>query len=224
MRILIIEDNRDIAENIGDYFETRGHVSDFAMDGITGLHLALTGEYDVIVLDLMLPGMDGLTLCTKLRQEGGKTTPVLMLTARDTLDDKLAGFHTGADDYLVKPFALEELAARVQALTRRLSRSEGSLLQVGNLTLDTATLKVHRQGQNIELNNTCLTLLKILLHASPQVVTRNELERALWGDTPPGSDALRTHMYTLRNKIDKPFASPLIHTLHGIGFRMEEAS
>lgn len=224
LRILIIEDNRDIAENIGDYFEARGHLTDFAMDGISGFHLALTGEYDVIVLDLMLPGMDGLTLCGKLRNEGRKTTPVIMLTARDTLDDKLAGFGIGADDYLVKPFALEELAARVQALSRRKGKSESPLLQVGDLTLDTATLKVHRQDREIELNNTCLSILTILLKASPNVVTRKELEHALWGDTPPGSDALRTHMYTLRRKIDKPFKNPILHTLHGIGYRVEEES
>ncbi|VFQ43595.1 response regulator transcription factor [Desulfoluna butyratoxydans] len=224
LRILIIEDNRDIAENIGDYFDARGHLTDFAMDGITGLHLALTEAYDVIILDLMLPGMDGLTLCAKLRQEGGKATPVLMLTARDTLDDKLAGFDTGADDYLVKPFALEELAARVMALSRRSSKPAAALLRVGDLTLNTATLKVHRKGREIELNHTCLTILKRLMEASPHVVTRRELEHALWGDTPPGSDALRSHLYTLRTKIDKPFNDPLLHTLHGIGYRVEATS
>ena len=224
LRILIIEDHQDIAENIGDYFEALGHLSDFAMDGISGLHLALTGEHDVIILDLMLPGMDGLTLCGKLRNEGRKTTPVIMLTARDTLDDKLKGFHTGADDYLVKPFALKELVARVLALSRRKEEPGISLLQAGDLTLNTATLKVHRQGRGIELNNTCLSILTILLKTSPNVVTRKELEYALWGDTPPGSDALRTHIYTLRNKIDKPFETPLLHTLHGIGYKVEEVS
>lgn len=223
LRLLIIEDNRDIAENIGDYYEARGHLTDYAMDGISGFYLALTGAYDVIILDLMLPGMDGLTLCGKLREKVGRATPVLMLTARDTLNDKLAGFKIGADDYLVKPFALEELAARVHALSRRTGKPDAPVLQVGDLTMNTTTFKVHREGREIELNNTCLTILRRLLEASPNVVTRRELEHTLWGDTPPGSDALRSHMYTLRNKIDKPFAVPLLRTLHGIGYRVAVA-
>ncbi len=126
LRILIVEDSIDIAENISDYLELQGHVTDFAMDGIGGLHLALTQDYDVIILDIMLPGMDGLTFCLKLREEGQKATPVLMLTARDTLSDKLEGFDAGADDYLVKPFELEELVARMQALVRRSDHGEKS--------------------------------------------------------------------------------------------------
>ena len=123
LRILIVEDNVDIAENIADYLEVQGHVLDFAMDGIGGLHLALTQDYDIIVLDIMLPGMDGLTFCRKLREQGGKQTPILMLTARDTLSDKLEGFEAGADDYLVKPFELQELEARLGALVRRAGQS-----------------------------------------------------------------------------------------------------
>lgn len=145
-----------------------------------------------------------------------------MLTARDTLEDKLTGFETGADDYLVKPFDMEELAARILALSRRSSQAEAPLLSVGDLTFDTATLKVHRQGVDLHLNNTCLTLLRHLMEAAPNVVSRRELERSLWGDTPPGSDALKSHMYTLRRNVDKPFDKALIHTLHGIGYRMEE--
>lgn len=222
LRLLIIEDNQDIAENIGDYMAVRGHTMDYAMDGISGLHLALTEPYDVIILDLMLPGMDGLTLCGKLRGEGGKTTPVLMLTARDTLDDKLEGFEMGADDYLVKPFALEELNARVLALVRRSQSKPTQVLRVGDLTLDTATLKVQKGHQEIDLNNTCFQILKILMESSPSVVSKKAMEHALWGDTPPGSDALRSHFYTLRQKIDKPFNTALLQTLHGIGYRIEE--
>jgi DNA-binding response OmpR family regulator len=221
LRILIIEDKQDIAENIADFFEARGEVTDFALDGISGLHLALTEQYAIIILDLKLPGMDGLTLCRKLRREAKKKTPVLMLPARDTLEDKLAGFATGADDYLIKPFALEELGARVTALTRRQENTRPTRLEIEDLCLVTDTLCVQRSGQKIELNNTCFTILKLLLEASPRVVTRKELEYSLWGDTPPGSDALRSHMYTLRNKIDKPFSFPLIHTLHGVGYKIE---
>src|SRR5215469_13244063 len=119
MRILVIEDNSDIAANIGDYLEEKGHVVDFAGDGVTGLHLAVVHDFDAIVLDLTLPGMDGLELCRKLRQEARRQTPVLMLTARDALDQKLAGFDSGADDYMVKPFALQELEARLAVLARR---------------------------------------------------------------------------------------------------------
>jgi len=221
LRILIIEDKQDIAENIADFFEAKGDITDFALDGITGLHLALTLPYDIIILDLKLPGMDGLTLCKKLRCEGEKKTPILMLTARDTLDDKLAGFASGADDYLIKPFALEELSARVTALARRPMYSTPTKHVVGDLSLDVESMSVHRSGRKIEINNTCFIILKCLLEAMPQVVTRKDLEQTLWGDNPPGSDALRSHMYTLRNRVDKPFASPLIHTIHGVGFKIE---
>jgi DNA-binding response OmpR family regulator len=143
-RILIVEDNIDIAENISDYLEIQGHVTDFAMDGISGLHLALTQDYDAIILDIMLPGMDGLTFCRKLREEGEKVTPVLILTARDTLSDKLEGFDAGADDYLVKPFELEELSARIQALVRRFDQAKKKSLRVGDLELDLGRMQVHK--------------------------------------------------------------------------------
>lgn len=139
LRVLVVEDHLDIAENIGDYLTLQGHIVDFAMDGISGMHLALTQEFDVIILDLMLPGMDGLTLCRKLREEADKQTPVLMLTARDTLDDKLTGFDSGADDYLVKPFALEELYARILALAKRRAAPSQAALAVADLKMDLGT-------------------------------------------------------------------------------------
>ena len=162
LRILVVEDHIDIAENIADYLEGRGHILDFAMDGIGGLHLALTQDYDAIVLDIMLPKMDGLTFCRKLRKEGGKQTPVLMLTARDTLDDKLEGFDAGADDYLVKPFALEELSARLGALVRR-SESTPQQICVADLEFDMGKMKVCRAGKEIKLNRVCLKILQILM-------------------------------------------------------------
>lgn len=222
IRILIVEDNPDIAENIADYLEGRGHTLDFAMDGIGGLHLAITQEYDAIVLDVMLPKMDGLTFCRKLRKEGGKQTPVLMLTARDTLDDKLEGFDAGADDYLVKPFALEELAARLSALVRR-SEVTSQQLRVADLELDMGKMKVCRSGKEIKLNRICMKIIQILMQAYPNAVKRTDLEHALWGDMPPGSDALRSHMYALRNAIDKPFDIPLIQTIHGLGYRLVDS-
>jgi DNA-binding response OmpR family regulator len=220
LRILIVEDNIDIAENIADYFELQGHVTDFALDGIGGLHLALTQEYDAIILDVMLPGMDGIAFCRKLRKEGKKATPVLMLTARDTLDDKLEGFEAGADDYLVKPFELEELSARIQALVRRSDHAEERLLRIGDLELDLGKMQVQRAGRRIELNRACLKILTMLMQASPNVVSRQEIEHALWGDMPPGSDALRSHIYTLRRAIDKPFKFALLETVHGVGYRL----
>ncbi len=220
LRILVIEDNRDIIENIADFLEAGGYTTDFAMDGIGGLHLALTNTYDVIVLDLMLPGMDGITLCGKLREEAKNNTPVLMLTARDTLDDKLTGFDAGADDYLVKPFALKELEARIKVLAGR-RRSAPEVLSAGDLSFDTGTRAIFREGKKIELNNTCTNILKVLLSAHPNIVSKGELEHALWGDEPPGSDALRSHMYTLRRKIDKPFDQPMLETVHGVGYRLK---
>lgn len=220
LRILVVEDNADISENIGDYFEARGHILDFAMEGIGGLHLALTQDYDIIVLDIMLPGMDGLTFCRKLRIEGRKLIPVLMLTARDTLEDKLEGFDAGADDYLVKPFAMEELNARIEALVRRAERIPRIHLQVADLELDIGIMKVKRAGHPISLNRVCLKILTLLMQASPNVVARKDLEHALWGDMPPGSDALRSHIYALRRAIDKPFEEPLLETVHGVGYRL----
>ncbi len=220
LRILVVEDNVDIAENIGDYLKAQGHIMDFAMDGIGGLHLAITQEYDVLILDIMLPGMDGITLCNKLREAGGKQTPVLMLTARDTLSDKLEGFKAGADDYLIKPFALQELEARIKALTKRAEIVEKPVLHVADLELDTGSMKVSRSGKPIDLNRACLKILQMFMHAYPNVVPRNEIEDTLWGDMPPGSDSLRSHIYILRRAIDKPFEQALLETVHGVGYRL----
>jgi len=223
IRLLIIEDNRSIVENMADFLESKGYILDFAMDGIGGFHLALTQDYDVIVLDLMLPGMDGITLCQKLRREADKQVPVIMLTARDTLDDKLLGFECGADDYLVKPFALKELEARIKVLAKR-RVSANKVLVVDDLRMDLGTFEVTRGDVKITLNNTCISILKLLMESAPNVVSRQDLENHLWGDMPPGSDVLRSHMYTLRKKIDKPFDHALIETVHGIGFRLKKAS
>ena len=220
LRILVVEDNADIAENIGDYLEQQGHILDFAMDGIGGLHLALTQDFDVIVLDIMLPGMDGLTFCRKLRKEAADKTPVLMLTARDTLSDKLEGFEAGADDYLVKPFALEELAARIAVLGRRKEKTASSRLRVADLEVDIGKMRVQRAGRKIEMNRACLKILIKLMQTHPNMVTRKELEHVLWGDAPPGSDALRSHIYALRGAIDKPFKTSLLETVHGVGYRL----
>lgn len=224
MRILVIEDNRDILANILDYLELKGFIVDCAQDGLSGIHLALTQPYDLIVLDIMLPGMDGYQVCQKLRQEAGINTPIIMLTARDALDDRLKGLNAGADDYLLKPFALSELVARIQAVLRRSLGAHTRELKVADLHYNLETLEVSRAGQPLKLNPIGLKLLAILMQRSPAVVRRETLEEALWGDNVPDSDSLRSHIHQLRQTIDKPFATHLLHTIHGVGFRLTDLS
>ncbi|MEO5347731.1 MAG: response regulator transcription factor [Magnetococcus sp. YQC-9] len=221
LRILFIEDHADLAANLTDYFEAKGHVVDLAMDGVTGLHLALVNPYDILVLDLMLPGMDGLTLCHKLRHEAGRTIPVIMLTARTTLNDKVSGFASGADDYLIKPFELKELEMRILALSKRASgRMARRVLQVADLEFNLNTLRAQRGGRTLDLPAISLKILELLMLRAPGVVERRDIEQAVWGDDPPDSDALRVHMHTLRSAIHAPGAPPLLHTLRGIGYRL----
>lgn len=222
MRILVIEDNQDIAANLGDYLEERGHTVDFAADGVTGLHLAVVNDFDAIVLDLNLPGMDGLEVCRKLRQDARKQTPVLMLTARDALESKLEGFDAGADDYLVKPFALQEVDARLAVLLRRGKGPQSRILNVADLEYNLDTLEVRREGRLLQLNPTALKILQSLMESSPSVVTRQELETRVWGEELPDSDSLRVHIHGLRAAVDKPFPKPLIQTRHGIGYRIAD--
>jgi len=171
----------------------------------------------------MLPGLDGLEVCRKLRHEASKDTPLLMLTARDTLEDKIAGLDAGADDYLVKPFEIAELEARIRAMLRR---SKGQMisesLRVGDLTVDTGTFEVRRNDQRLSMTPIGLKLLLALMRAAPKIVNRRELEREVWGDIVPDSDALRSHLYTLRKAIDKPFPRPLLQTVAGLGYRLAD--
>ncbi len=222
MRVLIIEDNRDLASNMFDFLEARGHVVDAAGDGITGMHLALVNQYDAIVLDLMLPGMDGITLCRKLREEGGKDTPILMITARDSLDDKIAGLEAGADDYLVKPAELREIELRLRVLLRRSGDQTVSQkkLVVEDLNLDTLTCTVRRGEKTIELPPIPYKILRVLMSRSPNVVNRNDIEHAVWGEGRPDSDSLRAHVHLLRDLIDKPFERKLLRTLRGFGYQI----
>ena len=222
MRILIIEDNRDLLANVMDYLKLKGYTADCAQDGLSGLHLASTEHYDLIVLDIMLPGLDGYQVCRRLREEGRNSVPILMLTARDALDDRLQGLNAGADDYLIKPFALSELVARIEAILRRTQGNRKRLLQVADLTYDLDTLLIPRAGQPLRLNPLAMKLLAVLMQKSPAVVRREVLEEALWGDDCPDSDSLRSHVHQLRQVIDKPFATPLLHTQHGLGYRLAE--
>lgn len=220
MHLLLIEDNPDLVENLCEFLESTGHTVDIAYNGITGLGFAIENSYDVIILDLMLPGLDGLEVCAWLRREG-RDTPVLMLTARDTLHNKLEGFASGADDYLVKPFALPELGARVGALARRARREIAQQrLIVADLQYDPDTLRVERAGRRIELAPIPLKILALLMRRSPGVVRREEIEREIWGDDPPDSDTLRAHLHVLRTAIDRGFESTLLHTIRGMGYRI----
>ena len=221
MRVLVIEDHRDISENIREYLETKAYDIDISITGEEGLKRLGEQRYDAVVLDLMLPGIDGLTLCRRLRSELLSQTPVLMLTAKDLVTDKITGFEAGADDYLVKPFSLPELEARLKALLRRTAAPAASqVLQIGTLRYDPNTLSAEREGTPIKLNPSTRRILMLLMQNSHRVVTRGELEHELWPDDAPEGDVLRAHMYALRNAIDKPFTERLLRTVHGEGYRL----
>ena len=221
LHILVVEDNATLARNLVDYLEQHGHRVDYAGDGALALQLALEHRYDVIVLDLMLPAMDGWQVCRRLREESTHHVPILMLTARDTLDDKLEGFAAGADDYLTKPFALEEVEVRCTVLSRRHLLNRDTRLTIGDVVIDRKAQRVTRAGRAVDLHPLGYRILLVLAEAHPAVVTRSELMSRLWGDDPPDTDALRTHIYLLRQALDKPFASPVLVTVHGAGFRLE---
>ncbi len=223
MRILLVEDDPDVAANIADYLDSRAVVIDFAYDGVSGLHWAVTESYDVIVLDVMLPGIDGYTLCRRLRHDAQLTTPILILTARDGLTDKIEGFEAGTDDYLVKPFALPELYHRLLALERRHSNTphEGRL-RVADLICHPDSGRVERASQSIKLSRLDLKLLIALMRTSPNFMSRERLENQVWGDAHISDDTVRAHIYRLRKAIDRPFAIPLVHTIHGLGYAIRE--
>jgi DNA-binding response OmpR family regulator len=222
LSVLLVEDNHAISANIAQYFAAQGAEMDFATQGPQGLQLALSQYYDVVILDLMLPGMDGLALCSQLRQHASRRIPVIMLTARDTLDDKLVGFSSGADDYLTKPFALAELWARCQVLAQRAEPGQYRL-QLGELMLDKRSREVRRQGNVIALKPIAWQMLVLLMEAHPRPLSRSELCARIWGDEPTESDALRSHVYQLRKALDQPFSWPMLKTLHGIGFALQIA-
>ena len=219
LSVLVIEDQLDIAANIWDFLERRGHRVDHAADGRSGLQAALRGQADVIVLDLGLPRLDGLDLCRQLRA-AGHGVPVLILTARDTLDDKLRGFAEGADDYLVKPFAMRELEARIRAVHRRGKPAPVATLRVGDLSFDPAAMLATRGARRATLTRAQAQLLELLMRESPRVVAREALIRAVWGEQGGDAAALQTHVYDLRGLIDRGEEHPMIQTVHGLGYRL----
>ena len=222
LRILLVEDHLPLRQSLASLFERHGHCVDFAADGRTGLQLALSDPPDVLVLDLGLPGLDGLRVCEALRARADRHVPVLMLTARDQLEQKLAGFAAGADDYLVKPFAGDELLARCLALSQRHRVGAAHCLQIGSLSIDRRSGEASRHGQPLALLGMPQRILQLLAEAWPRAVTRSEVLRELWPDEVPASDPLRSHLYLLRQVLDRPFDTPMLKTVHGVGFRLDE--
>lgn len=223
MKLLLVEDNKDIADVIFDFFESAGVQMDYAANGIQGASLAETGEYDGIILDLMLPGIDGLTVSKQLRAKG-VNTPIIMLTARDTNDDILWGFESGADDYVIKPFELDILYARVKAVIRRTSGiGFNNEIRCQSVRVDVQARKAYRDNTLLKLNPTCFAILLLLARKYPNPVSRGELEQHLWGDDVPDEDILRKHIYHLRSVIDKPFSKDLITNIPKVGYAIGDA-
>ncbi|MDO6611661.1 response regulator transcription factor [Shewanella sp. 1_MG-2023] len=220
LNILLVEDQLNIANNIADYMESKGHIFDFATQGKQGLSLALEQYYDLIILDLNLPTMDGLEVCQQIREKADRYIPILMLTARDSVEDKVSGFTVGADDYLTKPFSLQELEVRCLALSRRHLLQTKDVIHIGPLSINRKQKEIQRDGKILALHSMGYRILIILAEAYPQVVSRSELSHKLWGDSPTESDAIRSHIYQLRTVLDKPFSQPLLKTIHGVGFSL----
>lgn len=222
MRILIIEDDHKIAQAIKQGLEQETYAVDVAFDGTVGYDLAMGEEYDVILLDLMLPGMSGEQVCKKIRQEGNHV-PILMLTAKGQTADRVAGLNSGADDYLTKPFAFEELLARIRALSRRPKEMVQSVLQVGDLTLDTVSYEVKRDGKLITLSQKEFSLLEYLMRHPGMVITKDKIISHVWDyEANVLPNTVEVYIGYLRNKIDRafPHLPPLLHTVRGFGYKI----
>ena len=225
MRILVVEDDREAASYLTRGLKESGHIVDHALDGQDGLHLAMGGNYDVAVVDRMMPRMDGLTMVRRMRDEGNRT-PVLFLSALGEVDDKVKGLRAGGDDYLAKPFAFTELLARIDALVRRNGQETvQTKLQVGDLELDLLSRTATRGGAKIDLQPREFLLLEYLMKHAGQVVTRTMLLENVWEyHFDPQTNVIDVHMSRLRAKLDKNFGEPLLHTIRGAGYSLRAAS
>lgn len=226
MKLLIIEDNHTLAENLANFFALYPNIElDFAYDGEQGLALALEHYYDCVILDINLPKRDGYSVCQALRAQAQRYIPIIMLTARDALNDKINGFSLGADDYLTKPFALEELYVRCLALAKRHLLNTSHTLNLGTgdvaLSLNTQSQQVSRAGVTLSLQPIAFKILQILMENHPRAISRSELCERIWGEHSTESDALRSHLYQLRKALDKPFETAIIKTIHGIGVSLD---
>ena len=225
MRILVIEDEVKIAQTIKKGLELKGYAVDAVNDGETGYSYASDDDYDLVVLDRMLPGMDGIELCRRVRAEGVQT-PILMLTARGTIGDKVEGLNSGADDYLVKPFSFEELNARVRALLRRPTAHTGTTITVGDLSLNTTSYEVKRDDTPIKLSHKEFALLEYFMHHPDRIITKDMIIAHVWDeDTLVMPNTVEVYIGYLRNKIDRPFADrkPLLHTQRGFGYKLSNS-
>ena len=221
MKILLVEDDYDVAKNVCEYLEEASHQVEVAPDGLIGLDCVTREKYDCIILDINLPRLTGIQLCERIRNLGFSELPILMLTAMGNLSYKEEAYEAGADDYLVKPFALKELELRLTALARRISGSKtGKQLQVGDLDYNLMTQKIMRADKEIELTTTSRTILELLMRNTHRVVSKQEIEQAVWGESPDSPDLVRIHIHTLREAIDKPFSISLLHTVRGMGYRL----
>ena len=220
MRILVIEDEPKLADYLKKGLSEQSHVVDLARDGVDGLHLALEGVYDLIVLDVMLPGVDGFGVLAAVREQ--KDTPILMLTARDAVEDRVRGLEGGADDYLVKPFAFSELLARVQALLRRGRSQEPTLLRLADLELDLARRRAQRGGRRLDLTAKEFNLLALLLRRQGQVLSRTTLAEQVWDmNFDSDTNVIDVAVRRLRSKLDDPYDTKLLHTVRGMGYVLE---
>lgn len=222
MKILVVEDEHKIANSIKKGLEQENYIVDVAYDGNDGYDLSSSGIYDGIVLDLMLPGMDGIEICRRLRA-GSIHTPILMLTAKDQLGDKVEGLNSGADDYLTKPFAFEELLARLKALFRRPQNTIGHKMEIEDLSLDTITFEVKRANTTVKLSSKEFALLEYLMRHPNQILTKEQIIDHVWNyDADILPNTVEVYIGYLRNKIDKPFIKsvPLIHTVRGFGYKL----
>ncbi|MEP4147458.1 MAG: response regulator transcription factor [Halioglobus sp.] len=220
MKIILVEDNSTIATQVVGFLEGLGWAVDYAATGNQGIELASAAVFDVMILDLNLPDMDGLEVCRRLKSDLDYNLPVLMLTARDAYEDKASGYGQGADDYVTKPFDLRELRLRCEALTRRQGLHRSAELKLGELCLLVKSQEAQREGVPLKLTGIGFRILQELVEAYPEPVTRTQLIHKLWGDDPPDSDALRSHVYSLRAALDKPFASAMLKTLPNLGYRL----
>ncbi|MCF5505229.1 response regulator [Pseudomonas syringae] len=220
MNILVIEDHRDIPDHLLEFFELRAHAVAAPLDRLSGLHLASSKRFDAIILDIMLPGIDGNQICRSLRQYSKSEVAIVMLSARDELDDRLIGFKVGADDYITKPFAMSEVLARVEAVVSRRQPRHNRVMVVADLQFDLDTLEITRNGRPLKLNPTNMKLLELLMRKSPHIVKRSELEEVLWGRDAPNSSSLRSNIHMLRRALDGDHDTPLLHTAHGLGYKL----
>ncbi|MGI2157489.1 response regulator transcription factor [Shewanella baltica] len=219
MLILLVEDNRLLSNNIIQYLELSGIECDYAFNLAQADMLISQQQFDAIILDLNLPDGDGIEACERWKAQC-ITSPIIMLTARSSLNERLNGFAVGADDYLVKPFAMEELVARLKVVAQR--RPAPQRLVIGELEIDFANHMVYRQGQQLALSKTGWQILALLARRSPETVSREEIERMLWPDSVPDSDSLRSHIHLLRRVIDRPFERQILHTIRGVGLSLRD--